>query len=194
MAGLIDGAQKAPASTGKTSPKKDSSAVNPAMVRAKMSIPPQLQDVYARLVLAAKKLLYSQQLKPQVEALLKGPGSIGDKLGHGAVALMAILHSQTNGNMPPQLIIPVATEMVAEAGDFLRKAGMKVTDDDIAEGMAVMVAEILQRAGVTPDKLPELLKQQGPVPPQGAPDQPAGAPAPAPPVSPDGRPQMGAPA
>jgi hypothetical protein len=163
MAEMKQGARNAPASVA---PKKDSSAVTPDSVRAKLSIPQDMQDGYQRIVLAAKKIMYSEQLKPQMMALLKEPGTTGEKIGKGVVALMAILYSQSNNTLPPQLIIPAATELVAEAADFLRKAGMKVSDDDVAEGMATMVEEILSRAGVEPEQIPELIAQQGGAQPQ----------------------------
>lgn len=176
MAKMNRGGRQAPASTGKATPGKDSSAVTPDSVRAKLNIPADMQDGYQRIVLAAKKVMYSEQMKPQMQELLKGPGTMGEKIGKGVVALMAILYSQSNNTLPPQLIIPAATELVAEAADFLSKAGMKVSDDDVAEGMATMVEEILSRAGVEPDQIPQLLSQQG---------------GQAPAISPDGRPQMG---
>ena len=180
MAGMIDEARKAPDSA---SPGKDSGAVTPDSVRAKMNIPSDMQKGYEAIVLAARKIMYSDQMKPQMMELLKGPGSMGEKIGKGVVALMAILWDQTNGTIPPQLVIPAATELVAEAADFLRKAGMKVSGDDVAEGMATMVEEILGRAGVSPEQIPQLLQQQGQAP---APTQ-----APTPAVGPDGKPQQG---
>ena len=185
MAKIKQRAQQVPTSAGKDMPKKDSAAVTPDSVRAKMQIPANMQDGYERIVLAAKKVMYSPQMKPQMMELLRGPGTVGEKIGKGVVALMAILYSQSNNTLPPQLIIPAATEMVAEAGDFLRKAGMKVSDDDVAEGMATMIEEILSRAGVSPEQIPQLLAgdaQGGQMPAQ--PGQP-------PQVAPDGRPQMG---
>lgn len=161
---------------GQTPPQapENSGKVTPQSVRAQMKLTPQLQAPYERVVAAGRKLLYSEQMAPQIQELLRGPGDIGEKLGKGVVALMAILISQANGTMPPQIIIPAATELVAEAGDFLRGAGAKVTDGDVAEGMAVMVQEILSRSGITPDKIPQLLKQGGAAP------QPAAAAAPQP--------------
>ena len=171
MAEMNNMARQAPDTAGKSMPKEDSKAgslsITPASMREKMKLPPNMQQPYERVVLAAKKIMYSEQMKPQMMELLKGPGTVGSKIGQGVVALMALLVSHSNNTIPPQLILPAATELVAEAGDFLRKVGMKVTDHDLAEGMAYMVGEILGRAGVTPDKIPDLLKQQG---------QPAAAP------------------
>lgn len=150
--------------------------ITPQSVRSQMKLSPELQAPYERVVAAGRKILYSEQMTPQIQELLRGPGDMGEKIGKGVVALMAIMIAKSNNTMPPQVIIPAATELVAEAGDFLRGAGAKVTDGDIAEGMAVMVQEILARSGITPDKIPALL-QQGGAPAQAAAPQ-AAAPAP----------------
>jgi len=130
------------------------------MVRSKMAIPPQLRNAYDRVVAAGKKVLYSEQMAPEIQQMLQGPGNMGEKLGRGIAALMALLVSQANSTMPPQVIIPAAIELVADAGDMLKQAGAKVTPQDTAEGMAVLVQTILEHAGVDPSQLPQLLAQQ----------------------------------
>ena len=187
MAGIIESAKSGKDSEERTEPQdnpaeeKAEGDLSPASVRAQVSgkLPSQLRSAYERVVMAGKKILYSEQMAPQIQQLLQAPGDMGQKLGTGVAALMALLVDKANGTMPPQLILPAATELVAEAGAFLKDAGAKVTDQDIAEGMAVMVETILSKAGVSLDQLPEMLKQQG-----GA---PAPTTAPAPPVSPDGQ-------
>ena len=137
-----------------------------------MQLQPNMRQAYMRVVMAGKKVMYSPQMQGQVVELLKGPGSMGHKLGQGVVSLMGILLEQSQNTLPPQLIIPAATELVAEAADFLRKAGAKVSDNDIAEGIADMIATVMQRAGISPEQLPELMRQQG----GGAPQQQQQAP------------------
>lgn len=135
--------------------------ITPDSIRSKMQLQPNMRQAYMRVVMAGKKVMYSPQMQGQVVELLKGPGSMGHKLGQGVVALMGILMEQSQNTLPPQLIIPAATELVAEAADFLRKAGAKVSDNDIAEGIADMIATVMQRAGISPEQLPDLMRQQG---------------------------------
>lgn len=142
-------------------PQEQGAELTTAAVRGQMQIPPELQDQYERLVMAGKKVLYSEQMAPQIQELLQGPGELGEKLGQGVVALLAVLIDKANGTLPPQLIIPAGIELVVEAGNFLKDAGQKVTSNDIAEGTASLVNEVLQRAGVSVDQLPQLLGQQG---------------------------------
>ena len=176
MAGMINEARNAP---GPVSGKQGSLTVTADGVRSKMSLQGDMADQYDRIVLAAKKIMYSDQMKPRMLALLKGPGTDGEKIGQGVVGVMGVLYTYMNGAMPPQLIIPAATELVADAAEFLSKAGLQITDDDVAEGMATMIEEILGRAGISPEQIPQLLQQaQQPQPDQGAPAQPEqGAPA-----------------
>lgn len=177
MAGMIDEARNAPAPA---SGKEGSLTVTADKVRGQMALQGDMADQYDRIVLAAKKIMYSKQMEPEMKKLLQGPGSDGQKIGQGVVAVMGMLYTYMNGAMPPQLIIPAATELVADAADFLSKAGLKITDDDVAEGMATMIEEILGRAGINPEQIPELLQQQQQPSPQAQQAQPA--------VAPDGRP------
>ena len=149
------------------------SGITPQAVRSQMNIPADKAQAYDRIVAAGKKILYSEQMQPQIDELIKTPGDMGEKIGQGVVGLMALLLDKSNGTLPPQLIIPAATELVAEVGDFLKQSGMKVSDADISEGMASMVQLLMETAGVSPEQLPELLKQGGAQPAE----QPAAAPA-----------------
>lgn len=159
MNGLIDKARGAP---------DDSDATTPQGVRSRMSLPQGMGDAYEAVITTAKKIMYSEQMKPQLTELLRSDMPVAEKLGMGATALVAMLYTQTNGTMPPQLIIPAATELVAEAADFMRKTGLEISDDDIAEGMATVVEMILGRAGITPDQIPALLQGEGGQPQPGA--------------------------
>lgn len=169
MAGIIASAKDSEAVEPKDLPAPEGQGedITPASVRGQMKIPPELQDTYDRLVAAGKKILYSPQMDGQIQELLKAPGEMGEKLGQGVVALLAILIDKAQGGLPPQLIIPIGIELVAEAGAYLRDAGQKVGKEDIAEGTAVLLGEILQRSGVTLDQLPGLLGQQGAPEPDG---------------------------
>jgi len=167
MAGIIASARDSQAVEEQGEPKdlppqeEQGEDITPASVRGQMKVPPEMQDVYDRMVAAGKKILYSEAMAPQIQEVLKGPGEMGEKLGQGVVGLMAILVDKANGTLPPQLVIPIGIELVAEAAALLRDAGQKVTKEDIAEGVATLVGEILQRAGVSMDQLPQLLGQQG---------------------------------
>lgn len=148
--------------------------VTPDAVRSKIKVEPQFQAALDRVIVAGRKLLYSPQMAPQIQQQMQGPGAPGEKIGKGVVGLMAILLDKSNGTLPPQIVIPAATVLVAEAGELLQ-----ASESDVAEGMAVMVEEVLNMAGISPQQLPQLLKQGGAPAPE-APPQPAPPAEPAP--------------
>ena len=162
-----------------TPPAQSGNKLNTAFVQSKMQIPPNLQQAYQRIILAGKKIMFSPQMTPQIATLLKGADTPGQKIGQGVVALMAMLISQSNHTLPPQLIIPCACELLIEFGNFLRSSGVQVGDSDIADGMAVMISTIMQRVGIAPDQLQGMLQSKGRTAPPAAPapgaPQPAGA-------------------
>lgn len=176
------------AQTPQTPPTSSGNQLNSSFVQSKMQIPPNLQVPYQKIIAAGRAIMYSQQMSPQIVALMKGPDPVGQKLGQGAVALIALMVAKSNHTMPPQLIIPCATELLTEFADFLTKAGVQVTDQDIANGMAVMVGQIMQRCGISPQQLQAMMASKGKQAAGGA--QPPAAPG-APPAAPPAAPPSG---
>ena len=162
-------------------PGASGSQITPDSVRASMKLPPNLEAPYERVITAGKKIMYSPVMDDQITQLLKAPGTVGHKLGTGATALVALMIQQSNHTMPGQLIIPAATELLVWFAQYLRSAGLKVSDNDIAEGMSEMVAQIMQAAGLSPDKLQAALAAQknGPAPNPAAAGATPGGPPPA---------------
>lgn len=164
-------------------------SISPDMLRAKMNVPAQLQGSYVAIVTAGRKIMASPQMAGHLRQLLAMPASMAQKLGEGTAALLGLIYMQTNKTMPKQLIIPAGIELIAHMANLFRQAGQKVTGQDIAQAIPVMVQIILQKLGVGPQDLVAAVKQSQMLggagsnpgaPPQGAPAPaapPGGAPA-----------------
>jgi hypothetical protein len=51
-------------------------------------------------------------------------------------------------------------ELVAQAADFLKEAGMEQpTNDDIGQGIEIMITTILQKFGVNPEQMQQMVNQ-----------------------------------
>lgn len=150
-------------------------------MRAKMKLPPPMQGPYARVVMAGQKIMFSQQMTSQIQALLQGPGTLGQKIGNGVTALLAILIDQSNHTMPPSLLIPAGIELCTDFADLLRGSGMGVADTDTSEGIETMVQSVMTQLKVTPQMLASALQRKG-APGAAAPAAPA-VPAPAAPAA-----------
>ena len=67
---------------------------------------------------------------------------------------MLMLFTQSNKTMPPQVLIPAGTELVVQAADFVKQSGlMDVTNQDIGDGIQVMISIVLKAFGADPQKL-----------------------------------------
>ena len=181
---------EAPGSEDAQQPAQGGRQVGAQSIREQMQVPPELQDTYQRLVMAAKKILFSPQMDGPIQELLQGEGALGDKIAQGVFALVGMLMDKARGAVPPPLVIPLAVEMVGEAADFLEETGVNVSDKDTAAGMAAVIQMILEKAGVSMDQLPGMFggaatpsdRQQGLI--AGQAGQPPAAP---PPVAADGQ-------
>jgi hypothetical protein len=144
-AGKAAPADKAP--PGKTSPEA---------IRAGLHLDQKQAAQLDRIVLAGKKVLFSEKSHKMFLEQLDAPGAIAQKLGQGVAGLMGLLWQESRQSLPPQLLIPAGMCLVAVAADFLRKGGMDVTDEDVAGGIEELVTALLQAGGVDPDKVAEM--------------------------------------
>jgi hypothetical protein len=137
-----------------------------------MHIPPELQRPYAKIILAGMKVMFSDTTHGMlIDRLLKGQGDIAQGLGQGAADLMFLLVHESNNGIPPQLIVPAGTELIAHAADFLAQAGHPVSTQDFAQAVATFTKTVLSKVGMDPNKV---MAGGQPQQPQGA--QPPAAP------------------
>jgi len=157
----------------------ESQDLTPQAVRGKMNLPPELKDAYERVVLAGMKVMFDPSTHEMSMKAIQGPGPIDTRLARGVAALIGTLVKESNGTMPPPIIIPAGIELIAAAGDYLKKSGVeKVTDDDVAGAMADYVQIIFEQAGAqSPDQMRQML--QGTLGASTAAQPPAGPQAPA---------------
>lgn len=132
--------------------------ITPEAVREKITVPPELQDAYERVVLAGMKMMFSEQTHELMLKEFERGGPIAKRLGEGTAGLLLLLFKQTNGNMPPQVLIPAGTDLLVQAADFVRKAGLeKVTNKDIGDGLEIMVGILFEKFGLSPEKVYQMV-------------------------------------
>lgn len=141
-------------------PDAESDDLTPETIKKNMKIPPELQNAYDRVVLAGMKLMFSKDAQGFIQKQLAGGGPIGQKLGESVAGLMLMMFAQSNKTMPPQVIIPAGLELLSQAADFLRKSKMApLSNKDFGDATEVMLTTILQKFGVTPEKMQQLFTQ-----------------------------------
>jgi len=113
-----------------------------------------------RVVIAGMKVMFSKESHRAMLQEIQRPGPLGERLGKGVAGLLLMLFKESNGTMPPAVMIPAGVKLLMEAVDFLRKSGLeKPTNADIGDGIQIMMSTVLEKFGVAPDKLEQLLNQ-----------------------------------
>lgn len=128
--------------------------------RSMMKVPPEKQGQLDALVAAGKKVLFSQAGDAGVQQAMQSKGPVGDLIGQGVLGVLAIIWDRSNGSVPQDLLIPAGVLLVHEAGEYLEDLGRKVTDADLADGMAAFIEGLLQKVGVNIDQLPDAMGAQ----------------------------------
>ena len=154
-----------------TPPQQEQDLISPEKVQASLALPPNLQEPYQRVVLAGMKVMFSKETHSTMIEELNKPGAMGKKLGEGIAGLMLLLFQQSRKTMPPQLLIPAGTYLLAQAADFAKKSGQPVTNADVAQGTTIMINTILPKFGVDPNKLAANVTSKLPTTPAPQPAQ-----------------------
>lgn len=134
--------------------------INTETIKKNIKMPPELQEAYERVVIAGMKVMFSKESHKLMLDELQKEGPVGQKLGMGIAGLMLLLFKESNQTMPPQVIIPAGINLLSRAADFIRKSEIeKITNADIGEAMEVMISTILQKFGVGPEQMAQMLNQ-----------------------------------
>jgi hypothetical protein len=129
-------------------------------VTKNIEMPPELQEAYERVVIAGMKVMFSKESHRAMLQEIQKPGPMGERLGKGIAGLMLMLFKESNETMPPAVIIPAGVNLLMEAVDFLRKSGLaKPTNAEIGDGIETMMSIVLEKFGVAPDKMAQMLNQ-----------------------------------
>ena len=128
--------------------------IDPKQVREQMQLPPELKEVYLRVVTAGMKLMFSKETQAQTLKVLDQEGTMSQKLGEGVALVLMTLFLESNKTIPPQVILPAGIELVVQAADFVKQAGLaKITNKDIGDGVQIMMANVFKAFNIDPDKV-----------------------------------------
>ena len=117
-------------------------------VRSQIKMPPELQEAYERVVLAGMKVMFSKETNRLFLDEINGEGDVSEKLGRGIAGLMLMLFKESNQTMPPAVVIPAGMDLMMQAVDFVRKAGLaEVTNKDIGDAMEIFIGTIISKFG-----------------------------------------------
>lgn len=127
--------------------------LTPEAIQAKLNLDAKQKPMLQRIVVAGMKVMFDPKTHQLMLDSLNGPGPLGQKLGQGIAGLMGVLVRESQGSMPPDLLIPAGLVLMGHAADFMAKAGMPVTDQDVGQGMEVMIDTVLRANKIDPARV-----------------------------------------
>lgn len=148
--------------------------ITPEKVKEGIQIPQEFKQAYEKVLAAGMQVMFSKESnKDAVNAIMRGNGPLAKRLGESIAGLLGMMVKQSNGTIPPQVLIPAGVTLLIEAADFLRKTGMaEINNQVIGDAMDAMVTAILGAAGLDSQKIAGFIEQkagsQQPQPMMGA--------------------------
>lgn len=144
-------------------PKKPSGPVDvaPIIARARADIPPQLVEMFDKVVLSGMRIMFDSRSHHMTLEMLDKPGPLAKRISDGIITLIYMLWEKSNKSIPPQLIVPATVVLTLRAFQFLQQSkDPEATTDVLGEAVADAVQGVMDRFGATQDKIPALLRAQ----------------------------------
>jgi hypothetical protein len=150
-------------------------------------VPPDLTDAVQRTVAAGMKLMYSPDMRDEMQAGIQSQDPIPKRIADNTLGLLLTLDGKTQGGIPAGAIFPVGVELAGECAEVLDNAGQAVSQADFNDSLLALYAMMGKKLGATDDQLMQSAQQSvgepmtgdpatPPAPPQTAPVPPAGVP------------------
>lgn len=136
-----------------------------AQVTAK--IDPKFKSSFERIVLAGKKVMYSEQTQDMVKSQLMSHKDPATVAGEGVAKLYMILMHESQNTINVKAAIPASMILLCDALDFMESVGaVKITPQVIASATKICTASVMKVLGVTPEMIAKAKQgmQQGSTP------------------------------
>lgn len=146
-------------------------------------VPPDMIDPVQRTVAAGMKIMYSPDMRDEMQAALQSQEPIPKRIADNTLGLLLTLDGKTQGGIPAAALFPVALELAAECAEVLENAGQPVAQQDFNDALLALYAMVGKKLGASDDALMQSAQQavgqpmtgEPGAPPQGPPGAPPGA-------------------
>ena len=126
------------------------------------TIPPNLQEDTQKMVVAGMKIMFDAQTHQMMMKQIDQPGDMMDNVAKGVGALMSIIFRSSKGAPPIDAAVPASILLMVEALDYLDQTGkLQITPDAVAQCTKALMAYMMQKLGLTPEKIQQLQSGQG---------------------------------
>jgi hypothetical protein len=121
-------------------------------------MPPKMADAYQRVLTAGKKMMYAKETAEAIHGLiLDDQVPMKNKLGEGVANLLVMMDNQGNGTIPKDVLIPVGVSLLFEAADYMFECGIEVTEQDLSDGMEIMVYAVYKAYNIPEEQVDKVI-------------------------------------
>lgn len=114
---------------------------------------------YQAAMKLAMEVLYKQGAARDVAKSLASGHDPVETLANTAYEMVTVIDEKTNGSVPDELLVSLATQILSEVAEIGEAAGLKIDGDTIAQAMQQMLIRYLTEHGVDPSQLQQAMGQ-----------------------------------
>jgi len=121
------------------------------------------QEAYDKVVMAASKLIYSDEANDGlVEQLKQGAKNAPQTVAETGSMLLMHIDEKSGGKLPVEVLIPAAEEILAMIGELGEKAGFfEFGEPELSVAMQHTIATIGEQYGADPEEIKVLMEAAG---------------------------------
>lgn len=121
-------------------------------------IPP----IFNTAVKLARQALYRSGAAENVAKAISGSRNPVEALANTAYEMVTVVDDRTQGQVPDELMVSLAAEVLGEVADIASAAGVKVGGAEIAGAMQQMLLRYVTEQGMDPSQLQAAMQQVNP--------------------------------
>lgn len=117
------------------------------------------QEAYEKVIIAGSKILYDEQTNPGIMKMIEdGQDDMPNTLAQIVLMIFEQLDEQSNGQVPQQVIIPAASDLLIEVIELTEEAGIADIDDQTEiKATSIILKSLFDKYGVTEEEVRQYL-------------------------------------
>jgi hypothetical protein len=119
-------------------------------------------SAYDQAMGLVREALYSKEAARDVAKAMKVAGDPAQGLADTAYEMVTIADEGTQGQVPDEELVSLATEVLGEVADIATAAGIEVKGATIAKAMQMMLVRYVTEQGLDPTQLQQAMAQVNP--------------------------------
>lgn len=124
--------------------------------------PGEDNPVFQQALTYAYETLYRNDAAKDVAKQLQAAPSLADGMADVAYNITSILDERTDGEVPDELLVPLAMQVLEEVGEIADAAGLEPQPEDVATAFKTMILRYLGEQGIDTTQLQQAMDQVDP--------------------------------